>query len=92
MIFRCGYNRNYSSLMASLVLTDSSQLTSDNQYLDTIKAPMIYISTDYVFDGKSPPFSEDDTPNPLNLYGKTKLQGELATLSVNPGENFNSLS
>nr|CAD7199505.1 unnamed protein product [Timema douglasi] len=51
---------------------------------DTIKAPMIYISTDYVFDGKSPPFSEDDTPNPLNLYGKTKLQGELATLSANP--------
>jgi len=37
---------------------------------------MVYISTDYVFDGKSGPFSEDDTPNPLNHYGKTKLEAE----------------
>ena len=37
---------------------------------------MVYISTDYVFDGKNGPFSEDDTPNPLNHYGKTKLEAE----------------
>ncbi|CAF4191222.1 unnamed protein product [Rotaria socialis] len=30
----------------------------------------ILISTDYVFDGKKPPYKEDDTPNPLQAYGK----------------------
>jgi S-adenosylmethionine synthetase len=36
----------------------------------------IYISTDYVFDGTSPPYRPEDTPRPLNLYGKSKLAGE----------------
>ena len=39
--------------------------------------PMLYLSTDYVFDGqKSDPYAEDDPPNPLNIYGQSKLQGE----------------
>lgn len=38
---------------------------------------MIYISTDYVFDGKKKGFYEtDDIPNPQNTYGRTKLEGE----------------
>ncbi|MFH2011532.1 MAG: dTDP-4-dehydrorhamnose reductase [Pseudomonadota bacterium] len=38
---------------------------------------LIHISTDYVFDGKrGEPYMEDDTPNPLNIYGKSKLKGE----------------
>lgn len=36
----------------------------------------VYISTDFVFDGKTPPFWEDSKPNPLSWYGKTKYQGE----------------
>jgi S-adenosylmethionine synthetase len=40
---------------------------------------LIYISTDYVFDGTSPPYGPDHTPNPLNTYGQLKYQGELAT-------------
>ena len=40
--------------------------------------PMIYISTDYVFDGtKEGEYTEEDTPNPINVYGKTKYEGEL---------------
>jgi dTDP-4-dehydrorhamnose reductase len=40
---------------------------------------MIYISTDYVFDGTKPePYETDDRPNPINFYGQTKLDGELA--------------
>lgn len=39
---------------------------------------LIHISTDYVFDGaKSSPYTEDDITNPINEYGKSKLQGEL---------------
>ncbi|MEB3100435.1 dTDP-4-dehydrorhamnose reductase [Ferviditalea candida] len=38
---------------------------------------MVYISTDYVFDGKGKsPYTEFETPSPINVYGKSKLAGE----------------
>jgi len=45
---------------------------------------LLYISTDYVFDGRSPPYTPSSTPNPLNFYGRTKLAGEQA-LAPYPG-------
>src|SRR5205807_6052626 len=40
-------------------------------------APLVYFSTDYVFDGhKGAPYVESDPPNPLSAYGRTKLHGE----------------
>jgi dTDP-4-dehydrorhamnose reductase len=40
-------------------------------------APLVYYSTDYVFDGtKGGPYVESDAPNPLSVYARTKLQGE----------------
>jgi dTDP-4-dehydrorhamnose reductase len=45
--------------------------------------PLIHYSTDYVFDGmKAGPYNEDDTPNPLGVYGKSKLAGEQAIRDV----------
>ena len=41
-----------------------------------INAFFVYISTDYVFDGKKGMKNEDDVPKPLGYYGKTKLKGE----------------
>ena len=40
-------------------------------------ARLVYVSTDYVFDGsRSAPYTEEDQPNPINVYGRTKLEGE----------------
>jgi dTDP-4-dehydrorhamnose reductase len=42
-------------------------------------APLVYFSTDYVFDGrKGEPYVESDAPAPLSAYGRTKLHGEAA--------------
>ena len=42
-----------------------------------VGAALLYVSTDYVFDGRgSRPYREDDCPSPISVYGLTKLQGE----------------
>ncbi len=45
---------------------------------------LIYISTDYVFDGTEAPYAEDAMPNPVNFYGETKLMGEQAVTRLLP--------
>ncbi len=45
--------------------------------------PLIHYSTDYVFDGSKPaPYTEADIPNPLGVYGQSKLAGEQAIAAV----------
>jgi dTDP-4-dehydrorhamnose reductase len=50
-----------------------------------LKARLIHISTDFVFDGESSiPYTADDPPNPLSVYGRTKRDGELGVLEALP--------
>ncbi len=46
------------------------------QYCRSYDIKLIQLSSDYVFDGSSGPYTEDDTPNPVNYYGRTKLAAE----------------
>lgn len=75
---------------------DGSELAPEKAYLingsgarnitmacEDIKCPVIYISTDYVFDGtKNEPYNEWDSPNPINKYGLSKLFGERFVASL----------
>jgi dTDP-4-dehydrorhamnose reductase len=47
-----------------------------------VGAGLTFFSTDYIFDGQAGPYSETDAPNPLSVYGRTKLEGEQIVASL----------
>ncbi|MBU9578543.1 dTDP-4-dehydrorhamnose reductase [Ralstonia mannitolilytica] len=58
-------------------------LSEESRALD---AALIHYSTDYVYDGtKTSPYIETDSPNPASIYGRSKLQGDLAVLDTPNG-------
>lgn len=65
--------------LARKINVDATQIIAEMSNKHNYK--LIYISTDYVFDGKkSSPYTELDIPNPINYYGSTKLEGEAAVI------------
>jgi len=69
--------KDKANLINHLSVKNLAQIAKDN----CVK--LIHISTDYVFDGiKQESYNEDDNASPLNVYGKTKLDGENAILST----------
>ncbi len=64
---------------------NADALTSIGQAAKAIKAKVIHVSTDYVFDGKNHrPYIESDATNPQSVYGKSKLLGEENLINSNP--------
>jgi dTDP-4-dehydrorhamnose reductase len=48
-------------------------------------ARLVHVSTDAVFDGQKGNYSEQDAPNPLSVYARTKLEGERGVVEADPG-------
>ncbi len=67
--------------LATIINTASPKIMAEEAA--NINAALIHYSTDYVFDGsKQSAYTEDDTPTPINTYGKTKLMGEEAIQKI----------
>ena len=55
----------------------------------SVGARVVYLSTDYVFDGeKESPYTEEDAPRPLSVYGRSKLEGEERVRAVSGGASL----
>lgn len=70
---------NYSeaNIINNLAVENIAQICED------LNIKLVHISTDYIFDGKlGVPYVENDQPNPLNIYGKTKFDGETKITSL----------
>ena len=71
------HDREKANMINHLAVKQVAEIAKSNN----IK--LIHISTDFVFDGlKHQTYSESDTTSPINIYGKTKLAGENAILSI----------
>jgi len=86
-----GFNPDVIIHCGALTHVDYCESNSEESWEKTVKstlevielckqtsAKMVYISTDYVFDGIAGPYSEDAVPKPVNIYGEHKLEAEVA--------------
>ncbi len=82
----------------ALTWVDYCEENPEESYLKTVQsakeairlckkygARLVYTSTDYVFDGTQGPYREEDVVNPLNVYGRHKLEAEQLVLQEVPG-------
>lgn len=69
---------------AMLLNREAPAIGADRAFASGI--PFIQLSTDYVFNGrKHEPYNEDDVPEPLSVYGRSKFEGEQKVLQAHPG-------
>lgn len=82
---------------AALALVDACEANPSLAYSLNVELPrqlakhvarggarMVHVSTDAVFDGQKGGYTEEDAPNPLGVYARTKLEGERAVMEANP--------
>ena len=70
-------DENEASLINHMAVKEVATIAKKNNM------KLIHISTDFVFDGdKREPYIESDKTSPVNIYGKTKLEGEFAAISI----------
>ena len=69
-------------------LANSINFHGVQNLVNAFNGPIIHLSTDYVFDGVEGQYSEEDATNPINEYGRTKLEGE-QYLAKNSSDSLN---
>lgn len=92
-----GFDPDYIIHCGALTWVDYCEDHQDESYQKTVQSTLnlielskkcnsqlVFISTDYVFDGKNGPYSEDHPTNALSVYGKHKLEAEEAVLKELP--------
>jgi dTDP-4-dehydrorhamnose reductase len=86
-VIHCAALANVDACEADPVLAHKSNTTLPAElatYVARGGARLVHISTDAVFDGNRGDYSEEDEPNPLSVYARTKLEGERAVAQANP--------
>lgn len=76
-----------SSFGANVIGTFNIATASSN-----LNVPLIYISTDFVYDGTQDEYNEEDTPNPIDWYGMTKYFGEKVSTEIYPAALITRIS
>jgi dTDP-4-dehydrorhamnose reductase len=74
----CEENQDLAYRLNAAVPAELAEITAKRDIT------LVHISTDAVFDGQRGDYREEDQPNPINVYARTKLAGELAVASANP--------
>ncbi|OMQ09841.1 SDR family oxidoreductase [[Flexibacter] sp. ATCC 35103] len=86
IIIHCGALTNVDYCEENVI--ESYNLTVEStkvvvEYCKSKNVKLVYISTDYIFDGINGPYTENETPNPINVYGKHKLEAEIIVQGLN---------
>ena len=79
IVVLCGALTNVELCETDQALAELINITGTRNVVEEVrkyKSKAIFFSTDYIFDGKNGPYSEDSPPNPISCYGETKLSGE----------------
>ena len=87
IIFHCAAiaNIDQCELNPDLAFRINAELPGEMAYLSKRQGiKLVHISTDAVFDGQKGNYSEEDQPNPLGVYAKSKLEGENYVFANNP--------
>lgn len=76
LVIHCGGITDTDLCEKQKQLAWNANVEGVENFMSVYRGKIIYFSTDYVFDGQNPPYSEESKPNPLNYYGTTKLEAE----------------
>lgn len=86
MVIHCAAYTNVDKAEEDLKTAELINVTGTENIAETcgkLGITLVYISTDYVFDGENDePYTTEDMPNPINNYGTTKYEGEEAVRSL----------
>lgn len=77
VIIHCAAMTDVDGCEEQISMAGNINVGGTKHLINSSDTKIVYISTDYIFDGQDGPYSETDKPNPINIYGWSKLGGEI---------------